>query len=254
MLCTRLFTQFESRILQSLKHKHQFVVNELSSTDSESDYYKYWIDWFVSLEGNEYFCAVDEEYVTDRFNLTNLNTEVLHYQKALELITDNLSNKPMTNELREQVEKSAMHLYGLVHARYIMTARGLSKMYEKYKHGEFGLCPRYHCSQHPLIPVGLSDVAFKEKVKLYCSRCEDIYCPKSRKHGRLDGAYFGTGLPHMIFLNYPANRPAPSEQRYVPRIFGFKIHEIAELHRWQDEQREEQKKRLGITSSTQLPA
>ncbi|KAJ2331394.1 casein kinase 2 regulatory subunit, partial [Coemansia sp. RSA 2671] len=107
---------------------------------------------------------------------------------------------------------------------------------------------------HPLIPVGLSDVAFKEKVKLYCPRCEDIYCPKSRKHARLDGAYFGTGLPHMIFLNYSANRPAPSEQRYVPRIFGFKIHEVAELHRWQDEQREEQKKRLGITSSAQLPA
>ncbi|KAJ2907537.1 casein kinase 2 regulatory subunit, partial [Coemansia aciculifera] len=84
-------------------------MNELSSTDSESDYYKYWIDWFAGLEGNEYFCVVDEEYVTDRFNLTNLNTEVLHYQKALELITDNMSTKPMTNELREQVEKSAMH-------------------------------------------------------------------------------------------------------------------------------------------------
>lgn len=225
-------------------------MNDLSSTDSESEYYKYWVEWFVSMEGHEYFCIVDEDYVTDRFNLTNLSTEVLHYQKALELITDIVPDKPMSRELREQVERSAMHLYGLIHARFVMTTRGLSKMYEKYKYGDFGLCPRYHCSQHPLIPVGLSDMPFKEKVKLYCPRCEDIYCPKSRKHGKLDGAYFGTSLPHMLFLNYPANRPAPSEQRYVPKIFGFKVHQTAELHRWQDEQREEQKKRLGISQNS----
>jgi casein kinase II subunit beta len=30
--------------------------------------------------------------------------------------------------MREQIEKSARHLYGLVHARYIVTTRGLAKM------------------------------------------------------------------------------------------------------------------------------
>jgi casein kinase II subunit beta len=30
--------------------------------------------------------------------------------------------------MREAIEKSARHLYGLVHARYIVTTRGLSKM------------------------------------------------------------------------------------------------------------------------------
>jgi casein kinase II subunit beta len=32
------------------------------------------------------------------------------------------------DDLREQIEKSARHLYGLVHARYIVTTRGLAKM------------------------------------------------------------------------------------------------------------------------------
>ena len=63
------------------------TVAGLSSADDESDYSKYWIDWFLSTRGNEYFCEVDEEYIVDKFNLTGLNTEVSHYQKALDLIT-----------------------------------------------------------------------------------------------------------------------------------------------------------------------
>lgn len=33
--------------------------------------------------------------------------------------------------------------------------------------------------------------------------------------------------------------PTKSTDRYEPRIFGFKIHQIAEQHRWQDRAREE---------------
>jgi casein kinase II subunit beta len=82
---------------------------------------------FISSRGNEYFCEIDEDYLTDRFNLTGLNTEVQYYQYALELVTD-VFDMDCEDEMREQIEKSARHLYGLVHARYIVTTRGLSKM------------------------------------------------------------------------------------------------------------------------------
>ncbi|KAJ1726585.1 casein kinase 2 regulatory subunit [Coemansia biformis] len=225
-------------------------VNELSSTDSSSEYYKYWVEWFTFAEGNEYFCIVDEDYIIDKFNLTNLPLEVPHYQKALEMIMDQPQDKPMSADLRAQVEQSAKHLYGLIHARFIITTRGLMKMLDKYKRGDFGRCPRVYCQQNQLLPVGVTDVPRQNTVKLYCSRCEDIYNPKSRRHSIIDGAYFGTTFPHMLFQVYPSMKPAPSEQRYVPRIFGFKINSISDLHRWQDKQREEQKKRLGITTST----
>ena len=38
--------------------------------------------------------------------------------------------------MRETIEKSARHLYGLVHARYVVTTRGLAKM---VRHGPLPL-------------------------------------------------------------------------------------------------------------------
>lgn len=82
---------------------------------------------FISSRGNEYFCEIDEDYITDRFNLTGLNTEVQYYQYALDLITD-VFDLDCDDDMRETIEKSARHLYGLIHARYIVTTRGLAKM------------------------------------------------------------------------------------------------------------------------------
>jgi hypothetical protein len=90
-----------------------------------------WLWQFISSRGNEYFCEIDEEYLLDRFNLTGLNNEVQYYQYALDLITD-VFDLDADDNLREQIEKSARHLYGLVHARYIVTTRGLAKMVSWY--------------------------------------------------------------------------------------------------------------------------
>lgn len=88
---------------------------------------RFFLNQFISSRGNEYFCEIDEEYLTDRFNLTGLNTEVQYYQYALDLITD-VFDVDCDDDMREAIEKSARHLYGLVHARYIVTTRGLAKM------------------------------------------------------------------------------------------------------------------------------
>ncbi|KAG0313068.1 casein kinase 2 regulatory subunit [Dissophora globulifera] len=208
------------------------------TSGSDSDYTKYWIDWFLGTKGNEYFCEVDEEYILDRFNLTGLNTEVQYYSQALDLITDNLDEN-LDEEMRDIVEKSARHLYGLIHARFIITTHGLTKMLEKFKKCDFGRCPRVLCHNHPLLPVALSDVPYTKSVKLFCCRCEDIYNPKSTRHASIDGAYFGCSFPHMLFQVYPQLVPPKSTDRYVPRIFGFKLHDVAKQHRYQDMIREE---------------
>lgn len=78
---------------------------------------------------------------------------------------------------------------------------------EKYKRAEFGRCPRVLCQSQPLLPVGLTDIPYEKSVKLYCGRCEDLYSPKSSRHGSIDGAYFGTTFPHLLFLVNPALIP-----------------------------------------------
>lgn len=180
-----------------------------ASTGSDSDYSNSWISWFLSSKGNEYFCEVEEDYILDRFNLTGLNTEVSNYTQALDLITDNLDDD-FQDEFRGSLDIQARLLYGLIHARWIVTARGLQKMLDKYKRADFGRCPRVLCQSQPLLPVGLTDVPYENSVKLYCGRCEDIYSPKSSRHGSIDGAYFGTSFPHLLFLVYPGLIPPKS--------------------------------------------
>jgi len=257
------------------------------STGSDSDYSSSWISWFLSSKGNEYFCEVDEDFILDRFNLTGLNNEVSNYPQALDLITDNLDEE-IQEELRGSLDVQARLLYGLIHARWIVTARGLAKMVDKYKKGDFGRCPRVLCQSQSLLPVGLTDQPYEKSVKLYCGRCEDIYSPKSSRHGSIDGAYFGTTFPHLLFLVYPSLIPpktGPSEitpsakgdgdgsrrarrvreepdvgegvgegpstagvamkaERYQPKIYGFRLNEIAKLQRWQEATRDKQVSRL----------
>lgn len=213
-------------------------------TDTSSDFSEYWIDLFLGIKGNEYFCDIDDDYIRDRFNLTGLNQEVSKMATLVDIITDMVDIELQAEEHRIALEHNARILYGLIHARYILTHKGLSKMFEKYKNGDFGYCPRVHCQLHPLLPVGLSDQPRINSVKLYCAKCEDLYNPKSGRHAVVDGAYFGTSFPAMFFQNFPQAIPVHNRETYVPRVFGFKIHEYSKLERWRNLQRQKLEKRL----------
>ncbi|XP_021768076.1 casein kinase II subunit beta-1-like [Chenopodium quinoa] len=185
-----------------------------------------WISWFCNLRGNEFFCEVDDDYIQDDFNLCGLSSQVPYYDYALDLILDVESSHGdmFTEEQNELVESAAEMLYGLIHARYILTSKGITAMLEKYKNYDFGRCPRVYCCGQPCLPVGQSDLARSSTVKIYCPKCEDIYYPRSKYQGNVDGAYFGTTFPHLFLMTYPHLKPQKPSQSYTQRVFGFKLH------------------------------
>ncbi|TYG43600.1 hypothetical protein ES288_D11G030800v1 [Gossypium darwinii] len=180
-----------------------------------------WISWFCNLRGNEFFCEVDVDYIQDDFNLCGLSSQVPYYDYALDLILDIESSHEEQNEL---VESAAEMLYGLIHARFILTSKGMAAMLDKYKNYDFGRCPRVYCCGQPCLPVGQSDFPRSSTVKIFCPRCEDIYYPRSKYQGNIDGAYFGTTFPHLFLMTYSHLKPLKASQIYVPRVFGFKLH------------------------------
>lgn len=192
-----------------------------------------WTSWFCSRNGNEYFCEIDDSFILDRFNMTGLPDMVILYRQALNVILDDAPSDMDTSinygvdPAYEMIQKSAETLYGLIHARYVLSVEGLLSVMKKYRQQDYGICPKVFCNKAHLLPMGLSDKLNESTVKCYCPSCCDIFEPKSTKHRIIDGAFFGTGLPHMLFMSYPQLRPKGPVYKYVPSLYGFKIHYLS---------------------------
>lgn len=220
-------------------------------TDPEEDYTP-WIQHFCELFGHEYFVPVAQEFIEDDFNLTGLSLQVLYYREALYTILDyqvdtaddddkksgsttnsNKSKKDLPN--KALLSRSTELLYGLIHARYIVSKPGLTAMASKFERNEFGACPRYYCDGMHLIPVGSTDIPGQETVRLYCPCCNDIYIPSSSRYLNIDGAFFGTTFPGLLVKMFPEIEnqcrlriDKVNQLDFGIKLFGFKIHELSQ--------------------------
>ncbi|KAI9319174.1 casein kinase II, regulatory subunit, partial [Dichotomocladium elegans] len=187
-----------------------------------------WISWFCSRPGHEYYCRVPESYIEDGFNLVGLSEQVPLYREALEMILDvERDEEEMSSKIPDVslLVPNAEMLYGLIHQRYITTAVGLRDMLNKYRTGQFGVCPRVYCDKFKLLPCGQSDIHLQgSSVRLYCPNCKDLYQCANR-YININGAHFGTTFPHLFveaFKNEVTPRPP---QIYTAKIFGFRVNE-----------------------------
>ena len=137
------------------------------------------------------------------------------------------SELPKSEKAGEEIDKAAAMLYGLIHARFLLTSRGLQLLAQKYKESEFGKCPRVSCNNHSVLPVGLSDLPGVSTLKIYCPCCKEVYNNPKAKYSHVDGAYFGRTASHLLELYQPELFPNSSPLNYVPTIYGFRIHPSA---------------------------
>jgi Casein kinase II regulatory subunit len=77
------------------------------------------------------FCEVERSYIEDGFNLYGLRACVSNFSDCLDLILDRIG--PDDDSDDSHLTHSACTLYGLIHARYIITAHGLDAMYSKVR-------------------------------------------------------------------------------------------------------------------------
>ncbi|KAJ1913165.1 casein kinase 2 regulatory subunit [Mycoemilia scoparia] len=202
--------------------------SEYEPTDSEGES---WVSWYCSLDGHEYFCPVPEDYIEDEFNLTGLSYAVTYFHDAIDRILDTEEYSGAYEDRDEEdnriIDQDAEVLYGLIHARFIITREGMELMSQKYERGDFGVCQRTRCQGTYVVPCGVSDILKEDSVKLYCPNCQDIYNPPSYRFQGLDGAYFGTTFPHIFFMTFPDYVPELPPSVYTPTIFGFRVNPLS---------------------------
>ncbi|ODV66722.1 hypothetical protein HYPBUDRAFT_141489 [Hyphopichia burtonii NRRL Y-1933] len=220
------------------------------SSDPEEDYIP-WIQQFCEAFGHEYFVPVAQDFIEDDFNLTGLQLQVPYYREALYTILDYQvetaedngghtsnggSGSKGKNELPNKalLAHSAELLYGLIHARYIISKPGLTAMASKFEKNEFGPCPRFYCDGMHLIPVGSTDIPGQETVRLYCPCCNDIYLPLSSRYLNIDGAFFGTTFPGLLVKMFPEIENQcririnkVNQDDFGLKLFGFKVNELS---------------------------
>ncbi|CAJ2650793.1 unnamed protein product [Trifolium pratense] len=170
--------------------------SDVSDSDGEDTS---WISWFCNLRGHEFFCEVDDDYIQDDFNLCGLSSQVPYYDYALDLILDVESSHGdmFTEEQNELIESAAEMLYGMIHARYILTSKGMAAMLV------FGIW------EVKMICVRVFSLDMVNRIcELLQSQpisvnifivLESYYCVSSCY---IDRAYFGTTFPHLFLMTY----------------------------------------------------
>ncbi|OHT17514.1 Casein kinase II subunit beta' [Tritrichomonas foetus] len=183
-----------------------------------------WVDWFLSQSFSQYFVRIDDEYLKNIENYYGLRQKVSNFYIAFKLICGSYIPEYLyPTNWPQNVNESAMILYGLLHARFLISDHGLELMYEKYQQFFFEMCPRTLCHNVMCLPYGISNDFGKATVKMFCTNCNDIYCVNNEYCYCVDGACFGDTWVHLFVQKYPDVIPNELPEKYVPRLFGYKF-------------------------------
>ena len=101
-----------------------------------------WIATFLRQRGKEIICNVEHEYIVDEFNWKGLSKYAPNLKKVISYIvgascfeSDEEDEDEEMEMNPEEMNKYAETIYGLLHARFIETSRGMKQIViQLYKH------------------------------------------------------------------------------------------------------------------------
>lgn len=218
-----------------------------------------WIRNFLSSRPKDSLLPIPLEYLSDGFNLAQLPPVVEHvgmgttkvattnaltfplYKAALHLI---LQEHEETAQIPAAVQRAAECLYTLVHARYIISPRGLETVRRVLRDQPiFGRCPRAGCRGMPVLPYSeRPEYDSACTTKSYCCHCGETFM---NWHSKTNGAAWGPSFCHLLLMTYGKELmqdlyrlqipPSCIEENLVaPSIFGFKVHAASVFARQPD--------------------
>uniref|UniRef100_A0A1I8FNG9 Casein kinase II subunit beta n=1 Tax=Macrostomum lignano TaxID=282301 RepID=A0A1I8FNG9_9PLAT len=186
-----------------------------------------WIAEFCDRPGNEFFCKTRTTSGT-AFNLTGLGTAVPNYHRAMKLLLDGPEQLDLASD-DPQAGDSAAECRAAVRldSRALHHVRpGHPQMVAKWMLGHFGVCRRVFCRKNSGFSC-LSDIPGGGHGKGVLPPLHGGVRPQLSRHLHVDGAYFGTGFPHLLFLSIRNAGPSRQPISFAPSLYGFKIHPLA---------------------------
>lgn len=188
-----------------------------------------WTEWFLSSQFGLYFVEIDKEFLDNTFNVYGIRQKIPHFKLAWDLIRGSyIPPENYPNTWPANLNDYGIMLYGALHARYLMTTTGMTKMRRKYDLNLFEKCPRTLCKGVQGLPYGEHDDFGKSGMKLFCPCCRNIYRMKSSNGRVLDGSFFGPSWIHTFLIKYSELVPESPPEEFVPRLFGYKLYKPGE--------------------------
>ena len=180
-----------------------------------------YVDYILRQPQSKYFVKVDMDYLTKNGEHVRKSYNFLNFEESYAALFKKQSE---AINLNPDILLQSYIVYGLIHAKFLMTEAGQTKMIEKFKKQEFPSCPRVLCNHFTCFPYGSSAILGEQPMKLFCPNCTDIYLRTNNESLNIDGAFFGPFWIHTLMRRHPEIVNSQPPETYVPRIYGFRIY------------------------------
>lgn len=167
-------------------------------------------EWLSSTPEGSYLLHVPENFVLENANKVESN----NISTAVELFSSTSFGSPTSEQ-----ERILMDFYGKIHRLYVNTREGRSELYEKYRSGIYGKCPRSLCANFNCLPY-FSKERGPEAV-IFCPNCSDVYLQPENVNFR--GSHFGSEYLRDFLKEYSNIIPQNLPEVFEPRLFGFRF-------------------------------